>query len=232
MDMATDKQIEANRRNAQLSTGPRSLVGKQKSSLNALRHGLTSQSMTIPGEDPEELRQLRCAMMGTLNPQGALENQLVERIAVLTFRLKRVPVYEAALLAWTAYLLAATHDAPYEMTDAGDIGLRNDPFPDENDSIHDLQDRLRLGRVMEHLLDTDAVAKLASHESLLQRQVSAAINDLLKLQRLRQEAQKQVEKDEASAKAASRGSASSYSDKDIAYFDRLERRRLKRMGPP
>ena len=50
--MATIEQINANRLNSQLSTGPRTAAGKQRSSLNALRHGLTAASPVLPSEDP------------------------------------------------------------------------------------------------------------------------------------------------------------------------------------
>jgi hypothetical protein len=52
--MATPAQIIANQANAQRSTGPRTVEGKQASSANATSHGLTSRSTVLPGEDPEE----------------------------------------------------------------------------------------------------------------------------------------------------------------------------------
>src|SRR5258707_261267 len=50
--MSTLKQIEANRLNAQHSTGPRTTEGKSASRLNALKHGLFAADPVIPGEDP------------------------------------------------------------------------------------------------------------------------------------------------------------------------------------
>jgi hypothetical protein len=56
--MATQKQIDANRRNAELSTGPQTPEGKQVASLNALQSGIYAESTVIPGEDPTELLAL------------------------------------------------------------------------------------------------------------------------------------------------------------------------------
>jgi len=57
--MATDKQIEANRLNAQKSTGPTSAEGKARSRFNALQSGIDAQSILLPGEDPAAIESLR-----------------------------------------------------------------------------------------------------------------------------------------------------------------------------
>ncbi|HEY2015004.1 MAG TPA: hypothetical protein VGH38_15960, partial [Bryobacteraceae bacterium] len=56
--MSTQKQTEANRRNAQRSTGPRSAAGRARAAMNALKTGLYAQSIVLPGEDPAELQNL------------------------------------------------------------------------------------------------------------------------------------------------------------------------------
>ena len=95
--MATELQAAANRRNALMSTGPRSLAGKRRSSVNAVSHGLTAQHAMLPGEDPDEFDGLRHAIFNSLLPQGALENQLVERAVSLMWRMRRFQVFEIAL---------------------------------------------------------------------------------------------------------------------------------------
>ena len=97
--MATDRQIEANRRNAQRSSGPRTPKGKATSSGNAVTHGLTARNVFLAGEDPEEYRRLHDAATARLKPEGVLEQELVARIVSVLWRLRRVPVFEAALLA-------------------------------------------------------------------------------------------------------------------------------------
>ena len=69
--MATLKQFEANRRNSQKSTGPKTPEGKSAVSMNALRHGLRARTVVLPGEDPTEFHQLCNDLESewTLNPE-------------------------------------------------------------------------------------------------------------------------------------------------------------------
>ena len=95
----SEKKIEANRRNAQRSTGPRSARGKQAIRWSALRHGLLSQEVVLgAGEDAErrpQLEHLLAQLRADLRPRGALEEMLVEKVAVCYWRLRRVLRYEA-----------------------------------------------------------------------------------------------------------------------------------------
>jgi hypothetical protein len=95
--MSTDQQIEANRSNAQRSTGPRTPAGKAKVSANALKHGLTGRQIVLPNEDPDEFDFVRAALLADLAPQGALENEYAEEYVVNRWRLRRVVILEAAL---------------------------------------------------------------------------------------------------------------------------------------
>jgi hypothetical protein len=93
--MATIHQIEANRRNAQKSTGPRTPHGKAIASQNATRHGLRATSPIIPRiESPEAWEQHRASTIAGLAPSGPLETTLAERIALILWRLGRVASYE------------------------------------------------------------------------------------------------------------------------------------------
>ena len=95
--MTSTEQIEANRKNATLSTGPRSEQGKQVSRMNALRHGLTAKQVVIEGEDPEELDRLLEALFNQYSPQTALEAQFVEQLGGYLWRGRRIPALEAAI---------------------------------------------------------------------------------------------------------------------------------------
>ena len=86
--MATEAQILANRRNAQKSTGPRTNKGKAIVSQNAVRHGITS-SQIISSESPADFEQYRDRMLSELDPIGAMETMLAERVVSLSWRLKR-----------------------------------------------------------------------------------------------------------------------------------------------
>jgi len=87
--MATQAQILANRRNAQQSTGPRTAEGKSISAKNATKHGLFSQKNVVIPENQADFDALRDEMLAELNPLGAMESILAERIVSLTWRLKR-----------------------------------------------------------------------------------------------------------------------------------------------
>jgi len=76
--MATDRQIAANRANAQKSTGPRTAQGKAASSANATKFGIYSRSPIIPGEDPAELDALRRDYYETFHPANGDERRLLE----------------------------------------------------------------------------------------------------------------------------------------------------------
>jgi len=78
--MASDQQIQANRRNAQDSTGPLTPQGKAASSLNALRHGYYARSVLLPGEDQAEFDDLCNSQQACWQPQGQAELDLVEEM--------------------------------------------------------------------------------------------------------------------------------------------------------
>ena len=93
-----DSRNRANRANALLSTGPRTAAGKQRSSLNATTHGLTSRSPVIATEDPAAY-QLHCRqLLDEYKPATPTETQLTQELADTSWRLNRIPVLEAALL--------------------------------------------------------------------------------------------------------------------------------------
>ena len=96
--MVSQRQLEANRANAKRSTGPKSVSGKARSRLNAVAHGLTSRQLVVGAEKPEDFDALREALFADLEPSGALQCELVDEIARLTWRLRRIPVLEADLL--------------------------------------------------------------------------------------------------------------------------------------
>jgi hypothetical protein len=87
--MATEAQIEANRANAQKSTGPRTPEGKAIVAQNAITHGLLARAGVIPGEQEHEFQAHREGLLQQLRPGAPLEEDLAERIVDLSWRLKR-----------------------------------------------------------------------------------------------------------------------------------------------
>ena len=94
--MATIKQINANRKNALLSKGPKTYLGKLNSSKNSLKHGLTAKQLVI-GENLKEFEQYRDQMIEALKPEGILQEQLVFKIIDVGFRLRRIGKIEAGI---------------------------------------------------------------------------------------------------------------------------------------
>jgi len=97
--MISEKQLEANRNNALLSTGPKTDAGKKRSSLNARRHGLTGQITTMTDEDRTAHDAFSKALIQNLAPDGAMEVQLAQRIATDSWRLNRLSAIEDNLFA-------------------------------------------------------------------------------------------------------------------------------------
>src|SRR6478672_10645036 len=100
--MTSLKQIEANRRNTLKSTGPQSEEGKQRSSRNALRHGLTAETVLEPLEDPEDYKLFEEAIAAEYDGESAVERELVLRLASLLWRWRRASSIEATLFELAA----------------------------------------------------------------------------------------------------------------------------------
>ncbi|MBP7050360.1 MAG: hypothetical protein KBE65_05035 [Phycisphaerae bacterium] len=97
--MATMVQIQANRLNAQKSTGPRTAEGKETASRNAIKHGLLARDAVIQGEDPADFETYREGMLQELHPAGAVETMLAERVVGLSWRLQRAERLQHAAFA-------------------------------------------------------------------------------------------------------------------------------------
>ena len=87
--MSTPKQVLANRRNAQKSTGPHSIEGKAITSQNAIKHGFSASQAVITDEDPRDYCLHRDQLLAELAPSTPLESMLAERLITLSWRLKR-----------------------------------------------------------------------------------------------------------------------------------------------
>ena len=96
--MTSFRQIEANRRNAQSSTGPKTEAGKQRSRGNAVRHGLTAETVIDVLEDPEDYKAFEMSVTSDYDAQTAVERELVLRLASLLWRLRRATAIETGLL--------------------------------------------------------------------------------------------------------------------------------------
>ena len=118
--MTSYHQIEANRRNALKSTGPKTEAGKQASRCNAVRHGLTAETVIGVLEDREDYKAFEAAITADYDAQSAVERELVLRLASLLWRLRRATMMETGLFEIQAEHLSSyrqSHQLPANSRD-------------------------------------------------------------------------------------------------------------------
>ena len=201
--MSNDRQIEANRQNAQRSTGPRTADGKARVASNALKHGLTGKQIVLPGEDPAEFDSFRSDLIADLAPQGALEEILAEKIVADVWRLRRVPQLEAAFY-WRedrrAKLEAAWNEKSSCETDSMKEVMTPPTFPSkvlpDRREAHQaavakwqelraepIPPLVPLTSILETVLTT--LSSLERYETTLFRSLTKALHELQRLQAVR-----------------------------------------------
>ena len=157
--MATKKQIAANRRNAQKSTGPRTPEGKARSSKNAITHGLCSRDIIIPGESRESFEALHQGFRDSFQPVDAFEESLVLQMAIAQWRSFRLVRGESALL-WRRI---NSHSSPDDL----EYSEGRDLFPPGDE--YELSN-YRLGKAFGDLTGaTDRFTQISRFESCLRR---------------------------------------------------------------
>jgi hypothetical protein len=95
--MPTDRQIDANRSNARKSSGPRTAAGKARVAENPLKHGLVGRHVVLPYEKARKYIAFRAGIFNSLEPEGDLECLLADNIVAHAWRLRRIPMLEAAV---------------------------------------------------------------------------------------------------------------------------------------
>jgi hypothetical protein len=95
--MPTDRQIDANRSNARKSSGPRTAAGKARVAENPLKHGLVGRHIVLPYEKARKYNAFRAGIFISLEPEGDLECLLADTIVAHAWRLRRIPMLEAAV---------------------------------------------------------------------------------------------------------------------------------------
>jgi hypothetical protein len=163
--MASVAQIEANRSNAQKSTGPRTVQGKAAASRNAVKHGLLAEQVVIHGEDPAEFDLYREGMIAELAPEGAVEMMLAERAVSLAWRLRRAERLQSAVFA-TVYRENANDVVLWPKH-----GLPIEPKPDEEAVI--------LGQVvMTDFARAQVIDRLLVHERRIESSLYRTMAEL------------------------------------------------------
>jgi hypothetical protein len=194
--MASKKQIEANRSNALNGAGPRTVEGKARSSRNALKHGLTAQEIVIPGEDAAAYRSFEQQLIDDLQPNGSCELELIERLAATYWRLRRIPRFEAALMAWREHNdfhrdADRTPDRlSYTLPLPGEEAAPKEEFLDRHTALRwpgrDPYQLKVLGRLLEDALTGNGVLlKLNTYEARLLRQSQQLLGQFFALRNAR-----------------------------------------------
>jgi hypothetical protein len=196
----SEAQTNANRENAQKSTGPRSGTGKANSSRNATTHGFTSTSTNpfLPSEEPQEFLDLRLDHYTRYQPVGPAEEKLIDRIAAAQWRLGRVFSHEAAILRDNFYNIEVKdryRGNRYETRKAEAI-QDGKPIP-ERPEVPGPDDLAGRAFNMD-CAGPNAIAKLVRYETSLERSIDRSI----RLLNAFQTARKAQEAREAAQQAA------------------------------
>jgi hypothetical protein len=162
--LPTDR-AQINRANSQHSTGPKTAEGKQRSSLNALRHGLTGQIVVMPTEDLQAYQLHLKSFTDEYHPQGATEAHLVQALADASWRLNRVAALETNLLTLG-------------------VASQLNPFSDSPQQVpSQVYDAMSIVSALES--QSKALANLSMHSQRLSRQFERTVMQLRELQKTR-----------------------------------------------
>jgi hypothetical protein len=152
--MATQAQIEANRKNAQKSTGPKTPAGKAVVAQNAVTHGLRANRFLLLSDDPDEFAEHRQSLLDELAPIGPMESILANRIVALTWQLDRAVRFQSGSLNALAsdkteheseeYVFGADLKMDHDVKLEFDIPLRDyEKAKKYSDKRHAYQKRIR-----------------------------------------------------------------------------------------
>ena len=179
--MSSLKQIEANRRNALKSTGPTTPEGKERSRCNAVRHGLTAETVIAVLENAEDYQAFEAAVIVDYDAETAVERELVLQLASVLWRLRRATGIETALfesvIAGTDKLkngcprLTLVGEANIPEQNQLGMGIARQPDAAAIDMLS-LDTKKNIGDCFLHLaeLPTFALDRLSRYEHLLWRQ--------------------------------------------------------------
>jgi hypothetical protein len=192
--MSSLKQIEANRRNALKSTGPTTTEGKQRSRCNAVRHGLTAETVIAGLEDCEDYQAFEAAVISDYDAESAVERELVLRLASVLWRLRRATGIETALFE-SVIEGSHTHAPPLSRENLGsaaDLARRNRVIlravresgaAEENDLGSNSKEQIADCYLRLADLQTFALDRLSRYEHMLWRQARQIVFTLESLRR-------------------------------------------------
>ena len=175
--MASDRQIEANRKNARRSTGPTTALGKARSSLNAVRHGLSARNAVLPQEDHRAYLDLLASLKAELRPQGPLESFLVQQMASAQWRLLRTARME------TGFFMAGIDEVKHEEDHPHNSWSEPVPLRRRRNLTEDDEVTRLLGVLFQKNSGMDAFARLTRYENMLSAKYFGALRTLTNLRK-------------------------------------------------
>ena len=214
--MSSYRQIEANRRNALKSTGPKTEAGKNASRCNAVRHGLTAETVIGELEDTEDYKAFEAAVTADYDAQSAVERELVLRLASVFWRLRRAMTMETGLFEIQGQLrdhpqgrplLPGSRDGIQALlwrADAANLGAASQHSPGIIEQMPDSGNKvsapaaefarcfLRLANLPNFVLD-----RLNRYETNLWRQASRILYALEALERRKPQERRRVSRQDA-----------------------------------
>jgi hypothetical protein len=161
--MPSPLQYAAKRLNAEKSQGPTSPQGRARSSMNALRHGLTARVVVLPSEDMAAYRAFSKEIVDSLDALTPVERQFAQTIADNQWRINRIRSIEDGMLGMGHF------------EDAGD-------FDTDHTEIHSAMTAARAFRE-----DSRAFVNLSIYEQRLHRSMKESLRQLKELQTERRE---------------------------------------------
>ena len=174
--MTTIKQIEANRLNALKSTGPRTEEGKRRSRCNAIRHGLTAETVIVGLEDPEDYESFEATIIADYDPTTAVERELVLRLASVLWRLRRATGIETAL--FQSAVKQPVQLEPKVISGTAMDLMRSQVLPHNKSTRQIAESFLRLNET-----PSGPIARLSRYEHMLWRQARQILVTLKSLRR-------------------------------------------------
>lgn len=179
--MATQRQINANRRNAQLSTGPVTPEGKARVALNSLTHGFRAEDAVIPCEDRQEFFDLFAALEAEQAPSGPFEEFAIFELACAQWRLQRLIRTETGFLT-TRFGVIVEYERGGAYEDDRPPEEQHPPITPENERAEQTR---RLGKTFHQNCSGDPFTKLVRYENIFRRAYYKALDNLRALQATR-----------------------------------------------
>lgn len=188
--MTSEKQIEANRRNAQKSTGPATPEGKQVVAQNAIKHGLRSHRTLIPGENQDEFEAFKDDLIKSINPRGPLEKMLAERIVALSWKLDRAERIHSGLIN-DLRRSARSNGSSGSRYNNNRSGRRYSDASSPEWFQHDLNTAFKAD-----LRSDNVLPRMARYESQIESSLNRAIAQLHRIQTAREKMKYHTHRDE------------------------------------